>query len=124
MDRAVFRRGARLAVRARHDAYEIRLELEAERERRLREAELANERIRKADNQDPFFGRFDARGWLVPVYAKGQTTPTYMLRWAGDDVPTSRSKRDDCGPPGGATAFRAGTSTGAGMPNDGVPAAT
>lgn len=73
-------------VRARQSAYEIRLELEAERERRLREAELANERIRDAGDRDPFFGRFDARGWLVPVYAKGQTTPTYLLQWGGDDV--------------------------------------
>ncbi|HVS17127.1 MAG TPA: hypothetical protein VMT18_00910, partial [Planctomycetota bacterium] len=73
-------------VRARRDAYQIRLELEAERERRLREAEIANERIREAGDRDPFFGRFAARGWLVPVYAKGQTTPTYLLKWGGDDV--------------------------------------
>lgn len=78
---------SRLAeVRARQSAYEIRLELESERERRLHEAAVANERIREAGDRDPYFGRFDARGWLVPVYAKGQETPSYLLRWGGEDV--------------------------------------
>lgn len=78
---------SRLAeVRARQSAYEIRMELEAERDRRLREAQEAGDRIREAGDRDPFFGRFDARGWLVPTYAKGQETPTYLLRWGGEDV--------------------------------------
>lgn len=80
---------SRLAeARAREDAYQIRLELEAERERRIDEAARIKEDMDKAERRggDPFFGRFEARGWLVPVYAKGQTTPTYMLRWGGDDV--------------------------------------
>lgn len=78
---------SRLAeARARQSAYEIRLELENERERRLREAEEAGERIREAGDRDPFFGRFDARGWLVPTYAKGQDTPSFILQWGGEDV--------------------------------------
>lgn len=79
---------SRLAeVRARESAYQIRLELEAERARRIEEARIATERINEAgDERDPFEGRFDARGWLVPTYAKGQATPTYILRWGGTDV--------------------------------------
>jgi hypothetical protein len=52
----------------------------------MTELEQANERIDEAGKRDPYFGRFDARGWLVPLYAKGQETPTYMLRWGGADV--------------------------------------
>jgi hypothetical protein len=78
---------SRLAeVRARQSAYEIRVELEAERQRRIDEAQKATDAIDEAGERDPYEGRFDARGWLVPTFAKGQASPTYILRWGGSDV--------------------------------------
>jgi hypothetical protein len=75
--------GRKLAE-TRGEAYQLRRELE---ERRAAVAEATKEReegMRKAAERDAFEGRFDARGWLERRQLAGETSPTWLLRWAGD----------------------------------------
>jgi hypothetical protein len=73
-------------VGLRAEAYRLRHELELERARREAEARAARERIEQAGDRDPFYGRFDTRGWLERRIEPGTTEPFWVLRWSGEDT--------------------------------------
>jgi hypothetical protein len=72
-------------VGLRAEAYRLRHELELERARREAEARAARERMEQAGDRDPFYGRFDSRGWLERRIEPGTTEPVWVLRWSGED---------------------------------------
>jgi len=73
-------------VGLRAEAFRLRHELEIERARREAEARAARERIDQAGDRDPFYGRFESRGWLERRLEPGTTEPIWVLRWSGQDT--------------------------------------
>jgi hypothetical protein len=81
------RAAARLSeVDLRAEAFRLRHEMELERERRQAEALAARNRMQEAGNRDPFYGRYDARGWLERRMEPGAKDPIWVLRWSGEDA--------------------------------------
>jgi hypothetical protein len=81
------RAAARLSeVELRAEAFRLRHEMEIERERRRADAEAARVRMQEAGDRDPFYGRFDARGWLEKRVEPGAIEPQWVLHWSGEDA--------------------------------------
>jgi len=75
-----------LDVKVRTEAFDLRHDMEAERQRREEQARLAKEALEKAGDRDPFYGRFSARGWLERRVVPGASEPTWVLRFSGEDT--------------------------------------
>jgi len=73
-------------VDAYSEAYKLRADLELERARREAALREREEKMKAAADRDVFEGRFDCRGWLERRQISGEEEPSYLLRWAGDQV--------------------------------------
>jgi hypothetical protein len=79
-------RSRRQLAQSYADAYQIRVDLEAQRAALEAAAVRRAEEREKAGTRSPFEGRFEARGWVVREKIPGQKEPVWMVRWSGDPV--------------------------------------
>lgn len=73
-------------VKLQEEAYRLRIDMELERGRRQAEADAARERMKDAGNRDPYYGRFETRGFVERRTVVGAAEPVWMLRWSGSDA--------------------------------------
>lgn len=76
-------------ARSYQTAYELKQELERERQERLDAISKREVRMTEAASRTAFEGRFDCRGWLEPRTVTGKngaTEDVWVVRWAGSTI--------------------------------------